>query len=113
MKIFEKKLVSRLYENEKHKFFKTKTAINFNKLSITNKNNDNCFSGNNLPYLKTEIEKDPKKSNTRFNLMSSSDIPLQTDVNFFKSSINRINNYEKFKKIFNSELNKKLNIKEK
>jgi hypothetical protein len=113
LKIFEKKLVSRLYENEKHKFVKTKTAFNYNKLSISNKNNDNCYSRNNLPLLKTETEKDHKKLNTRFNLLSSSDIPLQTDVNFFKSSIDRINNYEKFKIIFNSEMNKKLNIKEK
>jgi hypothetical protein len=127
LKNLEKRLVSRLYDSEKHKFLKPKTAVGITRVSMNKNCENNRYSHyegnhtqNSLPYLNTEkeITNSPKnKSRTRFNLhlsahdlASSSSIPLKTDINFFKNSINRINNYEGFKQLYNTEMNKKLNI---
>lgn len=134
LKFLEKRLVGRLYDNEKHKFLKPKTAVENTRVSINQNIENNRYmmtstyaeipskTQNSLPYLKTEkdLTNSPKynknKLKCRLNLhlsahdLSSASIPLQTDINFFKSSINRINNYESFKILHNTETNKKLNI---
>jgi hypothetical protein len=131
LKVLEKRLVGRLYDNEKHKFLKPKTAVGITRVSMnqnlenkrymltTNYGEIHSKTLNNLPYLKTDkdLTNSPKvKTKSRLKLhlschdLNNSSIPLKTDINFFKSSINRINDYEGFKILHNTEINKKLNI---
>ena len=111
LKRLEKGLINRLYTSQKHKFKNPNNDSNAFKrvISVTTENEKNLKNSTtkdkfeSLPLITSE--------NTNTKEEDNAYTPLQTDINFFKRTIGKIKDYEKFKYDFNQYTTKKFHIK--